>query len=515
MAKFTQKQDRILSDIIGRTASVKPFRNDTPQSKQQRIKKATASGWVAFSFFSKTYFPHIVELDFSEAHQEAFELIEKNNYGITGLTGFRGMGKTVLFGIVYTIWKLAKKSKYVIHTAADEDLALERTRFIFNELQNNSRLKNDFSQLLIVEGEAKSFYTKSKAKITAKSIKQQHRGTVNPLTGKRPDLIICDDIDKEDNQGNRSIGKMKLERILSAIFGALDPKKKIGRVIWLGNLAHPNYSICQYEKKLIEEIKSEEPNSRPEQRQHLVTGKKQLLRFPIEKADGSSRWEIQYPTEELPVIKKTMGATAYLREMMGRPVIDGNIFKPDWFKRWSTLPKKFKQVWLYADPARGSKGCYKAIGAIGYDGYKYYLIKLWGRQTTNTSFFRYFYDAFVELKNKYGVRFKAGMEANYKQDDILIFFDTWCSENGYPRISHHIKRIYNYDNKLESIESLETIIETGGILFPEGQDTPTAIEQFSTYPDGYIDIPDMIARCMRRFNTFGKKKRTRIKRLSY
>ncbi len=33
-----------------------------------------------------------------------------------------------------------------------------------------------------------------------------------------------------------------------------------------------------------------------------------------------------------------------------------------------------KRVWLYADPAWGEKGRYKAVISIGYDGNRFYVI---------------------------------------------------------------------------------------------------------------------------------------------
>jgi predicted AAA+ superfamily ATPase len=41
--------------------------------------------------------------------------------GIIAITGFRGLGKTVLMGVVYPIWRIIKGERYVIHTAADID----------------------------------------------------------------------------------------------------------------------------------------------------------------------------------------------------------------------------------------------------------------------------------------------------------------------------------------------------------------------------------------------------------
>ncbi|MDD4309828.1 MAG: hypothetical protein PHO32_05565, partial [Candidatus Cloacimonetes bacterium] len=106
-----------------------------------------------------------------------------------------------------------------------------------------------------------------------------------------------------------------------------------------------------------------------------------------------------------------------------------------------------KRVWLYADPAWGEKGCYKAVISIGYDGNRFYVIHVWIRQTENTKFFRYYYDAYQELDRIYRVKSRAACETTYGQARILADFDQWATDNHLPPISHRIKRIDNKDNK--------------------------------------------------------------------
>jgi hypothetical protein len=52
------------------------------------------------------------------------------------------------------------------------------------------------------------------------------------------------------------------------------------------------------------------------------------------------------------------------------------------------------------------------------------------------------------------------------------------------------------------------IIETVKVLFLQGEDTPTLISQFLTCPDGYIDVCEALAGCLKRFSEYdiGKNK---------
>jgi hypothetical protein len=118
----------------------------------------------AFSFFCRSYFPHVFGLPFCSAHETMFQEVDENN-GITAITGFRGLGKTVLMGVVYPIWCIIRGESYVIHTAADIDLAEERTAFTLHELQNNRRLLTDFPELTPVDTFPLDFFLRNRCRI--------------------------------------------------------------------------------------------------------------------------------------------------------------------------------------------------------------------------------------------------------------------------------------------------------------------------------------------------------------
>jgi hypothetical protein len=89
-------------------------------------------------------------------------------------------------------------------------------------------------------------------------------------------------------------------------------------------------------------------------------------------------------------------------------------------------------------------------------------------------------------------------------------------DTGLAPISRHIKRIDNRENKNLRIERTETVIETGKVLFPDGQDTPVLVSQFLTYPDGYIDACDALAGCLERFVEYDTgRNRVRVRRLVF
>jgi len=441
-----------------------------------------------------------------------FNIVESSS-GVTGITGFRGLGKSAMFAFIYPVWKIVRGEKYVIFGAANIEQANEKADFIKHEFENNKRLLNDFPFLKIKDTDENVFFLQNNVKIRAVSIKQTIRGTVNPRHSKRPGLIVLDDIDEETNVGNVTIGKHKKEKILHHVRGALDPQKE-GKVLWLGNLTHPNFAICQFKKQIIDEIKENKDNVNEELL--CLDGKeKRLIQIPLER-NGKSLWEAQYPTESLPRLKSELGMIGYQREMLGKSLIDGVIFKANWFIGGMLASDIYmREIWLYIDPAWGTKGCYKSIFAIGYDGYKYYVLKAWCRQCENSKMFEYLYDTFIELRKRFSARVRFAYEANFGQQRLMTDFDNWCLHAGLQKISHYFKAIINKENKNLRIEGLEPVIESGKIVFPGGQDMPTVIGQFTSYPQGYIDACDALAGCMERFEGYGLRKGFRVRSLRY
>lgn len=511
---WTQRHRQQIIEITAKTCDIPPFPNDTAALRAARIRQVNGEGWSTFSWFCRTYFPHVFGLPFCDAHRVMFEQVDEHS-GITAITGFRGLGKTVLMGVVYPIWRIIRGERFVIHAAADVALAMMRTAFTRHELTNNARLMRDFPDLTVIAevDEDTGYFLRNKTCILARSIKQSYRGAINPRTARRPGLIVCDDIDKEENQGNQSIGRKRRDKIVEEVTGALDPRGQ-GRVVWLGNLVHPNYAICQFLDSVKGELKANLGEDVLQSAPILRTRERAVLRFPLENPDGTSAWEEQYPTESLPDVRAKYGHTGYQREMLGQPIIEGNIFKHHWFQTWKDLPK-MKRVWLYADPAWGEKGCYKAIISIGYDGSRFYVIHCWVRQTENTRFFQYLHDAWKELNKLFGVRFRASIETAYGQGRILTDFDRWARDNGLMSLAYQFKHINTKEKKTIRIERTETAIETGKVLFPDGQDTPTLISQFLTYPDGYVDGPDALAGCLERFTEYDVRGRARVRLLEY
>ena len=193
-----------LDQIVSRTESCLPFENDNKHKQNSRISKVRGDNWLSFQFFAHTYFPHVVELPFSSVHRYMFNIVDTSG-GVVAVTGFRGLGKSAIFAFIYPVWKIIKGERYVIYGASNIEQSTEKAEFIAHEFTNNKRLLNDFPELKIKDSYDNIYFLQNNTKISAVSIKQSIRGTVNSRCASRPGLIILDDIDEEINIGNISI----------------------------------------------------------------------------------------------------------------------------------------------------------------------------------------------------------------------------------------------------------------------------------------------------------------------
>jgi hypothetical protein len=95
--------------------------------------------------------------------------------------------------------------------------------------------------------------------------------------------------------------------------------------------------------------------------------------------------------------------SAQQKEYYNNPVTDGSVFEKIKFDKCPPL-KSCDNVLVYADPSTSNKNrgankqaSYKSVGVIGKKGTKFYLYKIWIKQTNNSTFVSYLYEAYQYL----------------------------------------------------------------------------------------------------------------------
>lgn len=185
-----------------------PKLNDKDSSK--RVSKAKSD----FAFFVQTYFTHHIKAgmenlsdnkDFKETslfRTWVYQTLPQIKHNKLCIKAYRGAAKTTLISRLFVLWEILRGAKrYAILISSTLDLAKEGIDVIKTELEDNANLINDFN---IKQG---SVWTNEEivfgidelglCKIKSFGAGKKIRGT--NFLSKRPDLIICDDIENDEN----------------------------------------------------------------------------------------------------------------------------------------------------------------------------------------------------------------------------------------------------------------------------------------------------------------------------
>ena len=197
--------EEIRAFISAKTAA---FGENTAEQKAQRRQQAL----IDLRFFGETYLPHYLTALPSAMHKEMFKnfqaAIEVLGSAAAGgdtlfkqaLAAPRGNAKSTVASLVLPLWCIFTQCRKFIGILSDTtEQANEFLEFIKAELEANERLREDFPEICGMGRTWKSGHI-----ITANGVKVRCWGTGKGLRGARhgsyrPDLIICDDLENDEN----------------------------------------------------------------------------------------------------------------------------------------------------------------------------------------------------------------------------------------------------------------------------------------------------------------------------
>lgn len=453
------------------------FPNDTLEMKRERKRKSAEDPF----FFAKTYFPHYIKKPFGDIHREWHEIANIPDK-VTAIAGPHEHGKTVQFAVWEPIWKiLHDQLKFGVFIGENRDLAGERTHAILLEFQYNKRLQHDYGELVKTQNpDPKDFTLRNKTRILALGWGQPIRGKI--MRGQRPDYILIDDLE-DDKAHNKRIAKNKLDWILGDVYGAIETGKT--PVVWLANLTNKDSAINLFK------IECEEHPSEF----------KVCKIYRAINDDGSPLWDEGFTVEELKKKEKVIGSVRFQRHWMMNPIIDGEIFKSEWYKyfylnQYKTTGKIITRV----DPALGQKKSdYHAVISVHFDGTSYDIVDCMIRRIPILDMIRYLY----ELDKRISTRIF--METNFWQVLLLDYVDSVAEEYKYLL---PVTGVNTSSNKQEDILKLQPLYQRGKIRHPIPKDDDVKLleEQLGTFDPELSsrntikdDGPDSLARCILHF----------------
>lgn len=306
--------------------------------------------------WARHYLPHY----FSEApaafHRELLSLLENASVRLLALVAPRGHAKSTCAALAYPLWAVCERKRRNIAIITHESsLATQFVRDIRDELESNERILADYGDLCRAPATAgktrlkrgrwaaDKFTTATDITVQAKGCGASFRGVrVGPH---RPDLIICDDIEK-DQQVASEEGRRKLEHWMRrVVMPALDPN---GQLVVLGSLIHYDSLLANLR----------DPQRWPRWSYRVY----RALEAPAD-ADGRPRlqslWPARWPVERLMLEKERVGTRAFEQEYQANPIDDSiRVFREEWLRPYDAreLVEERLITLMAVDPATGAAG---------------------------------------------------------------------------------------------------------------------------------------------------------------
>lgn len=382
MADITDKQAlQIWNDYvenIRRQTALMQGESEEQQKRRIKILEADITLWC------KYHFPNYTYAEFADFQIAYIKRLIKNEEWYEVIQWSRELAKSTITMMVVLYLVLTKRKKYVLMISNSYDNAERLLMPYKGNLEANQRIINDYGvQEMPGQWTSGEFTTRKGVAFRALGAGQSPRGTRNEEA--RPDVILFDDIDTDEECRNPDIIEKKWKWIEDAAIGTRSVSRKT-TIIFCGNRIATD--CCVHRASQFAD--------------HTDV-------VNIRDAEGNSTWP-QKNTEEY--INRVLSQKSYAsvqKEYFNNPIDEGQVFKEMTYGKCPPLGQ-LPFVVIYADPAPSNKdrpgvhaksqNSTKAVVMVGYKEGKYYVYKSFVDQTTNSNFIDWLYTLRNEIGDK-------------------------------------------------------------------------------------------------------------------
>ncbi len=501
----------------------KDFEAGTPLSGEDGLRKKLAA--IDLEYFGRAYLSHYFVRKSPDFHRELNQIwsdgvlkglnpiktktrkkISRMKGCRRGIAAPRGHAKSTTFTFKNAMHAILYEYKnYIIILSDSSEQAEGFLGDIKIELEENRYIVEDFGRLKGKKWTDSSFTTATNIKVDAIGSGKKIRGRRH--RNWRPDLIILDDVENDENVNTPEQRKKLANWYYKAVSKSGDTYTDI---VYIGTLLHydsllakvlsnPSYKCVKY-RGIISEAKNkhlwdawesiytdlENPQREEDALQFFEDNKEEML-------EGTEvLWEEKLSYYDLMIIKVSEGEASFNSEIQNEPIDPSNCtFNEEWFDYYNEVEIDFTDrrfAFIGAiDPSLGKnkKSDYSTILILAKDtkaGYMYvYEASLEKRHPdviiTDSI------ESQKRLKRETGRGYtKIGVETNQFQH---FFKDTLAKESAKENEYLPIEEIQSTSDKKMRIESLQPYIKNKYIKFnPKHK---TLLKQLKEYPMGAND----------------------------
>lgn len=350
-------------------------KKETAAEQKKRITNLEADPQKWKEYYFPQYFKYSSPAFHRKASNRLLKMLTKNKHWYEVRHWARGLAKstTTMFDVLYLV--LTGKLKNIILTSSTYDAAEGFLNKYMVQLDSNQRIIQDYGiQELPGSWQMGNFKTKDGAKFMALGAGQSPRGNGNEEV--RPDCIIVDDFDTDEECRNPEIIQKKWDWYEKALFFTVDTGGYY-LIIWLGNIIAEDCCVVRAGKVA----------------DHCET-------INIRDAKGKSVWPEKNSEADIDYQISKVSYESSQQELFNNPLRQGKTFKEI---TWGVCPplKSLQFIVAYADPATSNKdkptlkskaqnSC-KVVILVAAIGEIFYVYKCWVDNTTNSNFVDWLY----------------------------------------------------------------------------------------------------------------------------
>ena len=217
-------------------------RNLQGASTESQVEELVAECDQSMELFCQTFFPDLFFKPFSKViHSPIFDVLDDDSIQLAAIAAPRGVGKSTIFGNIFPVKRICyRDSDYIIPVSATGDAAVEQAADTRDALITNEAISEVFGDFTPSERSdpfgQKEWVTDTGCVVKPRGAGQQVRG--RKRRGKRPDLIIIDDLEDDESVESED-RRAKLKRwLFSALLNSVDRGLKNWRVLLVGTILH-------------------------------------------------------------------------------------------------------------------------------------------------------------------------------------------------------------------------------------------------------------------------------------
>ena len=467
--KFDQWADDLRAWI---RQSVSPFEHDSPAKQKERKERAR---WDRLYFF-QTYLPHYFSAEFEDFHEEWDQLAEVRDQAVfVGAPREHSKSTFFTFGVpLHDIAFLLRR--FVMIVSDSNDQASGFSLPIRLELEENPRLLHDFGNFRGRTWTKNDFTTSNGIRVLARGRGEKVRGMKNLQY--RPDRVIVDDFENDENVKNPRLVKEGKAWLLKAVLGSVGDGYSF---IMVGNIFSP--------RSILAQCIAEKDEKGPVYVSRV---------YDAIRPNGEPLWPAVWTLERLERKRRQMGSVNFNAEMRNKVGADDSPIKEAWIlyvPAEETAPtfwkKKLWRVSAFLDPSGKSTETtdFKAIVVAGRaEGSDIVdVLHAWIRHASVNDMWKRVWEIDAEFQCGMGV------EINMFQDFLIDSYQRYA-ESVHRFVNMH-KVVHGTEKIARIVNRLAPMIEFGKIRFIKGNsDQDVLVEQLIYIMDANVhdDGPDAL-----------------------